>query len=139
MPKQNVRMRHTNTPITTRLAYLLLALQLLLDLATKLGQEDLSALGHAEQLRVDEVFDARHLRLGQPAQWHIPNDLQNVATAKERQTLSSTQPYRAQPSGPLTTAWMGHRCPTGPRRADADSSESIPDSSAGSSGWPPAT
>lgn len=63
-------------------AYLFLALQLLLNLPTKLWQQDFSALGHPEQLRVDHILNAGHLGLGQSTQGHISDDLQDVTTEK---------------------------------------------------------
>lgn len=61
--------------------YLLFALQLLLNLPTKLGQQYLPALWHQEQLRIDEIFNAGHFGLRQTTQRDIPNDLQNITTA----------------------------------------------------------
>lgn len=72
--------------------YLFFALQLLFDFPTELGQQDLPAVRHEEQFRVDEIFDARHLGLRQSSQGNVPDDFQDVNTGRNRNSSVGSIP-----------------------------------------------
>lgn len=88
---------------------LFFGLQLVLDLRAEHRQQDAAAQRQAEDLRVDEIFDAFHLPLRQPAGRNLRDDLDDeIAVESERELRSS----ESEAAVGLTSTSAGRKPPS---------------------------